>query len=158
VKAVMKLNPVDLSIKTLIKLKQVLSDKSELSERILNLLSFSDQIDINLLNLFTENKNLVPRLSNKVIFEITKSNDYQNCISLLQDIDADCSANKLKFPEISSITNLPDIREKINQKAQILRKFPEPPIKGNAYVQPLTNEKELISWSKRQGNWHPKFR
>jgi len=152
VKAVMKLNPVDLSLKTLIKLKQVLSDKTELSDRILNLLSFSDQIDINLLNLFTENKNLVPNLSNNVIFEMTKSNDYQNCISLLQDIDADCSACKLKFPEIKSITDLSDIREKISQKVQILRQFPEPPIKGNAYVQPLTNEKELISWSKRQGN------
>ncbi|MDR3627881.1 MAG: hypothetical protein P4L45_13650 [Ignavibacteriaceae bacterium] len=152
VKAIMKLNPVDLSIKTLIKLKQALSDKTELSDRILNLLSFSDQINENLLNLFAENKNLVQNLSNKLIFEMTKSNDYRNCISLLQDIEADCSVNKLKFPEISSITDLPAIREKINHKAEILRQFPEPPIKGNAFVQPLTSEKELISWSKRQGN------
>jgi hypothetical protein len=152
VKAVLKLNSIDLSIKTLIRLKQILSDKSELSDRILNVLSFSDQVNNNLLNLLTENKYLVPMLSNKMIFEMTESKDYPKYISILRDIDEDCSLYKIKFPEIKSIIDLPNIKEKINQKVQIMKQFPEPPIKGNSCVQPLTNEKKLISWSKRQGN------
>lgn len=152
VKAVLKLNPLDISIKTLIKLKQVLSEKSELSDRILNLLSFTGQVNNNLLNLFTEHKEIIPLLSSTVIFELTESLNYAEYVTELANIQEDCSLNKLSFPEIKTVTGLRLVREKINQKIQILQKFPDPPLKGNQYIQPLTNEKELISWSKRQGN------
>lgn len=101
------MNLIDLSLKTLIILKQILSDKSELRDRILNVLSFSNQVNNNLLNLMTENKYLVPILSNKMIFEMTESKDYPEYISILRDIDADCSLYKIKFLEIKSITDLP---------------------------------------------------
>ena len=152
VKTILKLNPLDVSIKTLIKLKQTLSDNSDLSDRILNLLSFSGQVNNNLLNLLTESKHLIPKLSNKLIFELSESNNYTEYVSALMDIDANCSLGKLSFPEIKSLSELPTLKDKINQKLQALQKFPEPPCKGNQYVQPLTNEKELISWSKLQGN------
>jgi hypothetical protein len=152
VKAILKLNPLDLSIKNLIKLKHILSDKSEISNRILNILSFSDKINKNLLSLLTENKSLAPILSNKVIFELIESDEYAESVSLLMEIRADCLSNQLKFPDIKSVKDIPTIREKINQKVKFLTRFPEHPIKGNLFIQPLTNEKELLSWSKQQEN------
>jgi len=141
-----------LDIKILMKLRNVFLNHSEHSERIIKLLSFAKEINNNLLSFLSNDYNLFAFLPDKTIYRLSNDPAFSKKLSLLRFIYIKSNALKINLPEIKSLDNLEQRKDRLELKIRSLSKFPDPPLRGNQYIEPIRYEDELISWSKRQGN------
>ena len=156
VKIISKISIDGLNIKLLIQLKDIIMTRSRVSERIMQILSFTKRINKNLIHLVSANNFLLSILTDKLVFEIINDEQYSVKSSMLLQMYQDSKSWKIRIPGINSLANLDIIKKKfdeqVERKRHNLENFPLPPFEDNEYVKAIRKEKELISWSKRQNN------
>lgn len=156
VKIFSKIDPLTLDIKSLIKLKEVLMTGTDIRERLMQLLSFAKQINKNLIHLCTTDYDVLLMLSDKLVYELAKDEQFVLKASAIQQMIHKSRQWQVRLPGITSFENLDEIKKKFDEKVRIkkdkLELFPPPPLEGNEYVIAITTETQLISWSKRQQN------
>ena len=156
VKILAKIDLGALDAKLLVKLKDLLAHRSEQTDRIIQLLTFSKRINKHLIHLVSVNHTLLPILSDKIIFELINVNEYFEISSSLMKMQLDSVKWKVRMPTINSLLIVDRVKKKfdeeVKRKRDNLENFPPPPFEDNDFVKAITKEKELISWSKRQKN------
>ncbi len=156
VKIFSKIDPLTIEISSLISLKETLSSNIKVSKRILQLLSFAKKINKNLLNLCSDYLDILMIISDRIVFELVTDENMNLKVSMIRQMIKNSKKWKVNFPEIKTLKNLFEIKKKFDQKIKIKREkldiLPPPPIKGNEFIQPLTTNTQLKSWSKRQQN------
>ncbi len=155
-KVLSKIDPLIFNIELFLSLKQIVENSDKYYEKMISVLTFAKQIDKKLINLITANHKLLEVLSNKIIFQLVEDPLYRSKRDKIMSMIADAEEIGLSFPVIDSLHKLDSIKEKFDERVNIKKKkldiFPEPPITGNEYIIPITTNKELQSWSKRQFN------
>jgi hypothetical protein len=152
IKIFRKIKVETLEIALLKNFRDVFTRSPELTERILHVLSFSKTINKQLLLIISDYPKLLPFLSDNVVYELSRLEEYKSKIADIIFIYKKSLKWKLPILEITSLDVIPGRKEKLEKKVKKLRTFPEPPIPGNEFIQPIFSEGELISWSKRQNN------
>jgi len=156
VKIFSKIDPGIISIKDMIRFRDLLMNKSKTTERILKILSFAKVINKNLFELLLYHAPLINLIPNKVINELVSSRLYIENTAKLKRIYLESNRWKIKIPEIKSLKSLNKVYEKLLKTVEMKKRnketFPTPPIEDNYYITAICNEKDLSSWSKRQQN------
>ena len=127
-----------------------------LSKKLLKLLSHTKIINSVMLSLLTYNLHLTINLPKKVIKELVISIRFCEHIEILKRIYSRCCKWEISFPKISTLEDLPELETKnveiAKEKKILFELFPPPPLKGTDTVVPISEIKELRSWSKNQYN------
>jgi len=156
VKIFSKINPGIINIKDMISFRNLLTNKSNTTKRILKILSFSKVIDKNLFKLLLYHTPLIDIIPNKVVYQLVSSNLFIEDTAKLKRIYLDCNRWQIRMPEIKSLETLNGIYEKVRKTAEMKKKnkesFPPPPLEDNYHITAICNEQELNSWSKHQQN------
>ncbi len=156
VKIFSKIEPKVLDIKLLMQLKEVLMNQSEITERIMQILSFAKKINKNLIHLVSVYNEVLPGLNDKLVYELVEDEHYALKAAMLQQMSHKSRQWKIAMPKSISLHGLDEAKKKFDDKVKVKREkrdiFPKPPLEDNEYVKAITTETQLISWSKRQQN------
>lgn len=156
VKIFSKIDPKVLDIKILVQLKEVLMNQSEITERILQLLSFAKRINKNLLHLVSVYTEVLERINDRLVYELVEDEHYALKAAMLQQMHHKSRQWKVSLPKSISIPGLDEAKKRFDEKVKIKREkldiFPKPPLEDNEYITAITTETQLISWAKRQQN------
>lgn len=153
VKIFSKIDPRIISIKDIVRFRNLLIMKSKTAERALKILSFAKIIDKNLFNLILFHTPLINLIPNKVIYELVSSKLFIENKAKLKRIYLESNRLKIKIPEIKSLGSLNKVYEKLLKTVEIKRRnkktFPTPPIEDNYCISAICDKKGLNSWSKK---------
>jgi hypothetical protein len=156
VKIFSKINSKDLEVKHLLGLRNTLSSKRIIRERVMKLLSHSKTINRGLLDVLSTNPPIIEILSNKAAVDLISSPTYEKNLENLYKIFIHSRKNKINIHEIEDITQieftLKRLQVKIKLKKEDLNRFPPPPLPGTKNIIALRNVTEQRSWSKKQNN------
>ena len=151
-----KLDTHSVSVEEIIKLRNVLSIKDEITEDAVKLLSFAESINKKLIAFITENSTLLSRLTHKLIFDVINSNLYTEHIKLLSEIRNYSRRLNTLIPILTSLSSISRLHIRLKEEWTEKRKekvfFPEPPIEDNCFVQAICSENELRDWGRKQHN------
>ncbi len=156
VKIFSKIDPGIINIKDMISFRNLLTNNSKTTKRILKILSFAKGIDKNLFMLLLYHTPLINLIPNKVIYALVSSKLFIKNTAKLKRIYLDSNRWKIKMLEIKSLESLNGVYEKVLKTVEMKKSnkeyFPPPPLEDNYYITAICNEKDLSSWSKRQQN------
>lgn len=156
VKIFSKIDPKVLVIKLLVQLKDVLMIQTEMTERILQILSFAKRINKNLIHLVSVYTEVLESLNDRLVFELAEDENYSLKAALLQQMIHTSKQWKVALPKSISLPGLDEAKKKFDEKVKVKRDkldiFPSPPLEDNEYIKAITTETKLISWAKRQQN------
>jgi hypothetical protein len=156
VKIFSKVQPNMLDIKLLLRLKKVLMAKSEIKERILQILSFAKKINKKLIHFVSVYTEVLESINDRLVFELAADERYALKASMLLQMHRKSKQWKVALPKSISISRLDEAKKKLDEKVKSKWEkreiFPKPPIEENEYITAITTETELISWAQRQQN------
>jgi len=140
----------------LIKICRFMSKHMNENTPLKKLLLHIKTINIKMISLLAYYAELSLQLKPETIIELTESEGFEVNVIILENIRQRSKQVNIKFPDIDSIENLPEI-DKVNKlnykkKKEALSKFPEPPFEGSDRIVPLRTVQEQVSWSKMQKN------
>ncbi|MBZ0177932.1 MAG: hypothetical protein K8F36_01485 [Melioribacteraceae bacterium] len=140
----------------LIKICRFMSKHMNENTPLKKLLLHIKTINIKMISLLAYYAELSLQLKPETIIELTESEGFEVNVKILENIRQRSKQVNIKFPDIDSIENLPEI-DKVNKlnykkKKEALSKFPEPPFEGSDSIVPLRTVQEQVSWSKMQKN------
>ena len=156
VKIFAKIDAGIINAKDIISFRDLLADKSVAINRILKILSHTKIIDKNLFRFLLYQTPLINMIPNNVICQLVSSKSFTEDTAKLKRIYLACNRWEIKLPEIKTLESLNKVYERVlktvKMKESKKETFPLPPLEDNYYITAICNEKELISWSKRQQN------
>lgn len=156
VKIFSKIDPKVLDIKLLVQLKDVLMTQTEMTERILQILSFAKRINKNLIHLVAVYTEVLESLNDRLVFELAEDETYSLKAAMLQQMSHKSRQWKVALPKSISLPGLDEAKKKFDEKVKVKRDkldiFPGPPLEDNEHITAITTETKLISWAKRQQN------
>lgn len=120
------------------------------------LISHIESINENLITMMSDYPELIISLNHMLTHELINSNNFLDNLQILDDLQKRCTAAKIKFPKINSMTEINGVYtrtiEKIEEKIRLGYDFIEPPIQGDQFIKPIRSSKEQRAWGRKQQN------
>lgn len=156
VKIFAKIDTMILTVKNIIEFRNAFITDSSSKDKLLKHLSFAPKINKQLLDFFINQKNIISILSNKVVYDLVYSEDYERQIKVIQRIHKRAVKWKIKVPEIKNIKRIDIIDKKVlvkmREKKLKKRLFPKQPLPDSEYLVAIKTFEDQVFWANQQGN------
>lgn len=156
VKIFSKIDVKDLEVKHLLSLRNVLSSRPRIRNKVLKLFSHSKRITKNLLEIISADSAIIHILSPKALEQLSVSDVLINTINKLNSIIELSNKWGLSTGEIKDLSQieftLERINKRINDKIKKEAVFPPPPFFDNKYITAIRTPKAQRLWAVRQKN------